>query len=92
MNGVPQFCRYVGIDYSGAETATSSLKGLQVYVATPNEPPMEVAPPPGPRRYWSRRAIAEWLVERMRQANPGQGRAAAFQRAGVSWATSDSFL
>jgi len=30
--------------------------------------------------------------KRMRQANPGQGRAAAFQRAGVSWATSDSFL
>lgn len=29
----PAFARYVGIDYSGAETPTSSLKGLRVYLA-----------------------------------------------------------
>ena len=38
MNGTSQFCRYVGIDYSGAETATSSLR-LRVYAATPAESP-----------------------------------------------------
>lgn len=27
------FQRYIGIDYSGAKTPTSSLKGLRVYVA-----------------------------------------------------------
>jgi hypothetical protein len=27
---VPDFQRYFGIDYSGAETAESSLKGLRV--------------------------------------------------------------
>lgn len=27
------FARYVGIDYSGAETPSSSLKGLRVYLA-----------------------------------------------------------
>jgi hypothetical protein len=27
------FARYIGIDYSGAETCESSLKGLRVYMA-----------------------------------------------------------
>jgi hypothetical protein len=30
---MPQFNRYIGIDYSGAETADSSCKGLRVYAA-----------------------------------------------------------
>jgi hypothetical protein len=30
---MPQFSRYIGIDYSGAETADSSCKELRVYVA-----------------------------------------------------------
>ena len=29
----PAFLRYVGIDYSGAETPNASLKGLRVYAA-----------------------------------------------------------
>jgi hypothetical protein len=29
----PTFERYIGIDYSGAETPESSLKGLRVYAA-----------------------------------------------------------
>ena len=28
-----QFERYIGVDYSGAETADTSCKGLRVYVA-----------------------------------------------------------
>jgi hypothetical protein len=27
--------------------------------------PQEVVPPPSPRKYWTRRGIAEWLVERL---------------------------
>ncbi len=30
---MPQFERYIGVDYSGAETPTSSLPGLRVYAA-----------------------------------------------------------
>lgn len=60
---MPDFSRYVGIDYSGAKTPTESLKGLRVYLATPSDPPREVCPPPSPRRYWTRRGVAEWLVE-----------------------------
>lgn len=61
----PTFLRYVGVDYSGAETPTSSLKRLRVYMADRALPPVEVPPPPSPRKYWTRRGVAEWLVERL---------------------------
>jgi hypothetical protein len=31
---MPAFARYIGIDYSGAQTPTASLKGLRVYCAS----------------------------------------------------------
>ena len=62
---MPSFTRYIGIDYSGAQTPTASLNGLRVYLAEGDAPPAEVLPPPSPRKYWSRRGIAEWLVERV---------------------------
>ena len=64
------FGRYIGIDYSGAKTPTSSLKGLRVYVADHTSSPVEVQPPPSPRKYWTRRGIAEWLVERLTEDRP----------------------
>lgn len=66
----PSFDRYIGIDYSGAKTPTSSLKGLRIYMAEPASPPIEVDPPPSPRKYWTRRATAEWLVERFSEDRP----------------------
>jgi hypothetical protein len=39
---------YIGIDYSGANTPTTSLKGLRVHVAEGDAPPVEVLPPPLP--------------------------------------------
>jgi hypothetical protein len=59
----PTFSRYIGIDYSGAETPDSSLKGLRVYEARSESLPVEVAPPPSPRKYWTRRGLAAWLAE-----------------------------
>lgn len=61
----PAFHRYIGIDYSGAETPNSSLKGIRVYEATRESLPVEVAPPPSPRKYWTRRGLAEWLAKRL---------------------------
>lgn len=58
-----QFSRYIGIDYSGAETPEASLKGLRMYMATHDAPAIEVLPPPSPRKYWTRRGIAKWLAE-----------------------------
>jgi hypothetical protein len=59
------FDRYIGIDYSGAKTPRSSLKGLRVYMADQTLPPTEVHPPPSQRKYWTRRGVAEWLIDRL---------------------------
>ncbi len=59
------FDRYIGIDYSGAQTPTASLKGLRVYVAEGGGAPVEIAPAPSPRKYWTRRGVAEWLAARL---------------------------
>ncbi len=64
------FNRYIGIDYSGAQTPTASLKGLRVYLAQGDTPPVEVLPPPGPRKYWTRKGVAHWLVERLSEYAP----------------------
>ena len=64
------FERTIGIDYSGAETPTSSLKGLRVYLSEGDAAPIEVLPPSSPRKYWTRRGIAEWLAERLAEDVP----------------------
>ena len=64
------FSRYMGIDYSGAQTPTASLKGLRVYLAEGNGPPKEVFPPPSPRKYWTRKGVAHWLIERLVEDAP----------------------
>ena len=64
------FNRYIGIDYSGAETPTASLRGLRVYLAEGNAPPAEVLPPPSLKKYWTRRGIAEWLVDKLAEDKP----------------------
>ena len=45
------FTRHIGIDYSGAQTPESSMKGLRVYCADGAAAAQEVAPPPSPRKY-----------------------------------------
>ncbi len=65
-----RFSRYIGIDYSGAETPDSSLKGLRVYEADRESMPVEVEPPPSPRKYWTRRGLSEWLAERLLEDVP----------------------
>lgn len=67
---MPDFARTIGIDYSGAKTPTASLKGLRVYLAEGDGHPVEVPPPPSPRKYWTRKGIAEWLVERLGEDIP----------------------
>lgn len=67
---MPAFARTIGIDYSGAETPTASLKGLRVYLAEGDAPPVEVLPPPSLKKYWTRRGIAEWLVDRLSEDAP----------------------
>jgi hypothetical protein len=67
---MPNFTRYIGIDYSGAETADSSCKGLRVFIAEGSTAPEAVPPPPSPRRYWTRRGLAEWLCTELAADTP----------------------
>ncbi len=62
---MPGFDRYIGIDYSGAETPNASLTGLRVYGADRDSQPLEISPIPSPRKHWTRRGLAEWLVEQL---------------------------
>lgn len=60
-----KFDAYIGIDYSGAETAEARLKGLQVYEAT-DGPPQRIIPHPeeGKTHWkWSRREVAQHLID-----------------------------
>ncbi len=66
----PAFQRYIGIDYSGAETPESSLKGLRIYSAQGDAPAEELPPPPSPRTYWTRRGLAEWLADTLAEDRP----------------------
>jgi hypothetical protein len=68
--GAPIFDNYIGIDYSGAQTPTSSLKGLRIYIADQQSLPTEVLPPPSPRKYWTRHGIADWLLKQLSEAKP----------------------
>jgi len=64
------FNTYVGIDYSGAKTATSRLKGLRVFKATLDTEPIRVGSPSGKKLNWTRKEIANWCLEQLKSENP----------------------
>lgn len=61
------FDLFIGIDYSGAETPESRLKNLQVYAARAGGAPEKQFSPArsnnSQRCNWSRKEIAEWLID-----------------------------
>jgi prevent-host-death family protein len=65
----PMFSRYVGVDYSGAETPLARLPGIRVYITDGIAQPSEVLPL-APARRWSRRALAEWLIAELATSTP----------------------
>ena len=57
---------HIGIDYSGAKTPISRLKGLQVYVSESGQNPSQIkslSSKSGKPCNWTRKEIAHWLVE-----------------------------
>ena len=64
------FKTYVGIDYCGAKTPTSRLKGLRVFKATLNSEPMKVKFPAGKKWNWTRKEIAHWCFEQLKDKDP----------------------
>jgi hypothetical protein len=59
------FNRYIGIDYSGAQTPDVGLKGIRVYRADASSSPMEVLPPANGQKHWARHGLAEWLLHEL---------------------------
>ena len=57
------FLRTIGVDYSGADTPLKRLKGLAVYCADGDGPPYRLRAPNGLKRGWTRKKLAECLVE-----------------------------
>lgn len=64
------FERYIGIDYSGAQHSDASLPGIRVFEARHTQPPSEILPPQGTRKYWTRRGLAQWLIEELDNKTP----------------------
>lgn len=64
------FRRYIGIDYSGAETSTSRLTGLQVFEATADHDAIRKSSLAGAGRKWTRKEIAHWLAELLAAEDP----------------------
>jgi hypothetical protein len=62
------FSLHIGIDYSGAQTPTSRLAGLQVYTATAGLPERVITPaaPESKSWNWTRQEVAEWLIAQAR--------------------------
>jgi len=67
------FKRYIGIDYSGADTPLDRLDGLAIYCADGDDPPQSVTPQslhnPPQRNIvrWNRREVAQLLVQELRE-------------------------
>jgi hypothetical protein len=65
-----RFKHYIGIDYSGAQTPTSRLKGLQVFMASQGEDPIKVRPYDDKNWNWTRKEIAHWCVDTINLKHP----------------------
>ena len=62
-----RFDRYIGIDYSGADTPTSRQRGLQVYQSDRDNNCKVTTPasPVGQQWNWTRKEVATWLIEQL---------------------------
>ena len=65
-----KFTRYIGIDYSGAQTPTSRLKALQVYEARRNGEPSKVVTPTEGAKNWSRLEVAQSCLLAIENGEP----------------------
>ena len=63
------FDRIIGIDYSGWNRPTGRISGLAVCSADVDAPPHIVCGPKEGSQNWTRKEIAKWLVEQLREEN-----------------------
>ena len=65
-----KFHSYIGIDYSGAQTPKSRLKGLQVYRASRDSEPIKVSTPAQGAKNWSRLEVAQYCLQALETGEP----------------------
>jgi len=65
-----RFARYIGIDYSGAQTPESRLKALQVYEVGRNGEPVKISTPTEGAKNWSRLEIAQHCFKALETDEP----------------------
>lgn len=65
-----KFQRYIGIDYSGAQTPESRLKALQVYKASRDSEPAKVSTPTEGAKNWSRLEVAQYCYQALEAREP----------------------
>ena len=65
-----RFTRHIGIDYSGAQTPESRLKGLQVYEAKAGHPPTKISTPTEGAKNWTRLEVAQFCAAAIETGEP----------------------
>ncbi|MEZ5491912.1 MAG: hypothetical protein R3F50_16610 [Gammaproteobacteria bacterium] len=65
-----KFQRYIGIDYSGAQTPESRLKALQVYESGRDGEPVKVSTPTEGAKNWSRLEVAQYCLRAIESGEP----------------------
>lgn len=65
-----RFTRYIGIDYSGAQTPESRLKALQVYEARDEQLPIKASTPTDGAKNWTRVEVAQFCAAALETEEP----------------------
>lgn len=69
---MPDFQTYIGIRYSGRKNPNDRIREIRVYTAREDHEPYREQNPDHESGLWSRRELAEWLLERITEpAQPG---------------------
>lgn len=67
---MPSFKHYVGIRYSGRKDPGDRIREIKVFAATEDHEPYQERNPGHASGRWSRRDLAEWLLERLGEKEP----------------------
>jgi len=65
-----KFTRHIGIDYSGARTPESRLKGLQVYESRGGGNPERISTPTEGAKNWTRLEVAQFCASAIDSGEP----------------------
>ncbi len=65
-----RFTRHIGIDYSGAQTPESRLKGLQIYECRGGATPERIGPPTEGAKNWTRIEVAQFCASALASGEP----------------------